>query len=111
MPRPTKDGIEIIDRLFYEGRPHRIRAAEKAVLNAEIAQCIYDLRTKAGLTQKQLAEMIGTSHSVISRLEDADYRGHSFALLHRISSALSMRMEIHFVPNRAKARRLSGSHR
>jgi transcriptional regulator with XRE-family HTH domain len=78
-----------------------VRAAE-AELNVRIAQEIYDLRTKAGLTQKQLAKMIGTTDSVISRLEDADYRGHSLKTLHRISQALNRRLEVHFVPTRPR---------
>jgi hypothetical protein len=34
---------------------------------------------------------------MISRLEDADYDGHSLALLRRIASALEKRVEIRFV--------------
>ena len=71
-------------------------------LNAQIAQEIYALRTRAGLTQKQLAELVGTTDSVISRLEDADYTGHSLKMLQRISAALHRRLEIHFVPLRAR---------
>ena len=33
-------------------------------------QLIYDLRTEAGLSQRQLAERMGTTQSVISRLEE-----------------------------------------
>lgn len=64
----------------------------------EIAESIHLLRTAAGLTQKELAELIGTAPSVISRLEDADYRGHSVAMLRRIATALDRRVEIRFVP-------------
>ena len=55
------------------------------------------LRTGAGLSQRQLAKMIGTTASVICRLEDADYEGHSLAMLNRIATALNRRVEIHFV--------------
>ncbi len=47
------------------------------VLNAEIGQLIYDARTKAGLTQKQLANRLGTTQSIISRLESADYEANN----------------------------------
>jgi ribosome-binding protein aMBF1 (putative translation factor) len=100
--RRTSDGLEILDHLYFYGRPKRLRALAEATLNAEIAQEIYALRTKAGLTQKQLAEMIGTTDSVVSRLEDADYAGHSLKLLQRISMALDRRLEVHFVPIRPK---------
>lgn len=69
----------------------------------DVAQKIYDLRRKAGLTQKQLADRIGSQQSVISNLEDADYQGHSLAMLNRIAEALDKRVEIRFMP--AKARR------
>ena len=66
--------------------------------NFEIAMEIFDLRQKAGLTQKQLADKIGTKQSVISRLEDADYRGHSLEMLRRIAEALNCRLEVHITP-------------
>jgi transcriptional regulator with XRE-family HTH domain len=64
------------------------------VLNAEIGQLIYDARTKAGLTQKQLAARLGTTQSVISRLESADYEGHSLSMLQRIAEALGQKLEL-----------------
>ena len=69
--------------------------------NAEIARKIYDLRTAAGLSQRALAHLIGTTASVICRLEDADYEGHSLAMLQRIAAALNKRVEIRFVPRQA----------
>src|SRR5437867_4297780 len=95
--RTITDGLEILDRLHFR-TPARQRALAKARLNAEIAQEIYALRTKAGLTQAQLARLVGTTASVISRLEDADYSGHSLSMLQRISAALNRRLEVHFVP-------------
>jgi DNA-binding XRE family transcriptional regulator len=77
--------------------PARIESFEEEVANAELARKVYDLRTEAGLTQKELAKMVGTTASVISRLEDADYDGHSMAMLRRIASALGKRVEIRFV--------------
>lgn len=63
-----------------------------------------DLRTRARLTQRQLAKRVGTTASVICRLEDADYEGHSLAMLRRIAAALNKRVEIRFVENKRKAR-------
>ena len=55
---------------------------------------------QAGLSQRQLAKKIGTnaSASVICRLEDADYEGHSLSMLKRIAEALDKRVEILFLP-------------
>ena len=51
----------------------------------------------AGLTQTELAELIGSKQPVIARLEDADYEGHSLTMLQRIAIALNQRVEINFV--------------
>jgi transcriptional regulator with XRE-family HTH domain len=71
-------------------------------LNAEIARKVYDLRTKAGISQRELAKRVGTSASAICRLEASDYEGHSLSMLKRIAEALDRRIEIRFVPVRRK---------
>jgi DNA-binding XRE family transcriptional regulator len=83
--------------------PKRVEEYEQELLNAEIARKIYDLRTKAGLSQRDLAKKIGTTASTICRLEDADYDGHSLYLLKRIAEALDKRVEIRFVPRASPA--------
>jgi len=100
--RIIRDGLEILDRKYFRGRPGRLKALADATLSARIAQEIYALRTKAGLTQKQLAELVGTTDSAISRLEDATYSGHSLKMLQRISVVMDQRLEIHFVPLRGR---------
>src|SRR6266852_2215648 len=100
--KPTKDAIEIIDRRYYEGKPERRADLEEARANDAVARKIYELPTKAGLTQRQLAKLVGTTASVICLLEDADYEGHSMAMLTRIAAALNQRVEIRFVPLNAK---------
>ena len=94
----TRDGVEILRRRFQAGDPQRALNVETAQLNFDVAQALYDLRTEAGLTQQQLAERVGTSHSNISRLEDADYEWHSMAMLRRVAQALGKRIVIGFVP-------------
>jgi ribosome-binding protein aMBF1 (putative translation factor) len=91
------DGVDIVHKLFYEGHPERLAGLKEEEANLDVAVRIYDLRRKAGLTQKELADLIGTSPSVISRLEDADYQGHSLAMLRRIAEAMGKRVEIRFV--------------
>lgn len=101
--KPTSDAVGILHRRFYEGKPARLRDLEEARANEEIARKIYELRTAAGLTQRQLAKLIGTTASVICRLEDAGYQGHSLAMLRRIGAALNQRVEIRFVSIRRSA--------
>jgi DNA-binding XRE family transcriptional regulator len=95
--RATTDPIEIIHRRYYEGRPQRLAALAEAEANDAVARKIYTLRKRAGFTQGQLAKMVGTTTSVICRLEDADYQGHSLAMLRRIANALNKRVELRFV--------------
>lgn len=96
--KPTTDAVEILHRRYYEGRPSRLASLAEERANLDCARKIYELRTKAGLTQRQLAELVGTTASVICRLEDADYEGHSLAMLQRIATALHRRIELRFVP-------------
>jgi ribosome-binding protein aMBF1 (putative translation factor) len=102
MPKKaTTDATKILADIA--GRdPKRQQAFEEEVANREVARRIYELRQHAGLSQAELARRIGTTQSVISRLEDADYEGHSLALLNRIAAAVERRVEIRFVPRRRR---------
>jgi ribosome-binding protein aMBF1 (putative translation factor) len=82
--------------------PKRQQAFEEEVANREVAQRIYVLRQHAGLSEARLAKRIGTTQSVISRLEVADCEGHSLAMLNRIAAAVERRVEIRFVPRRRR---------
>lgn len=94
----TSDAVQILYRRYYEGRPERVRGLEEARANDSVARKLTAIRLRAGLTQRQLANLVGTTASAICRLEDAEYEGHSLAMLNRIASALKQRVEIRFVP-------------
>ena len=87
---------------YVANDPKAVESFEQELINAEIAQKIYDLRTKAGLSQRELARRVGTTASAICRLEDADYDGHSLFMLKRIAEAVDKRVEIRFVSRRRK---------
>jgi transcriptional regulator with XRE-family HTH domain len=76
--------------------PELAKAVEEQSFNADIAQQVYDLRVGAKMTQSQLAELVGTRQSVISRIEDADYQGHSLTMLRRIALALKKQLKVSF---------------
>jgi predicted transcriptional regulator len=95
MPK-TKDARKIIDRMVGDDDALRDLIASEAI-NLRVARMIHDSRKKARLTQRQLARLIGTTQSVIARLEDADYEGHSLTMLNRIAAALNKRLEIRMV--------------
>ncbi len=96
--KPTTDGEEIMHRLFFEDKPEMMALLEEERANADVAQLIYDLRQEAGLTQQELADLVGTSRTVITRLEDADYEGHSLSMLRRVAAALDRKVRIEFDP-------------
>lgn len=98
----TSAALQYVHRRFFAGRPERLAELEEARASAEVARKVYELRTKARLTQRELAARVGTTPSVISRLEDDDYVGHSLAMLLRIAAALNKRVEIRFVPLKGK---------
>ncbi len=100
---PTTDALKIIDRRYFDGHPDRLRRIEEARLSFDIAQQLYDLRTEARLTQRQLAERAKTTASVICRLEDGDYDGHSLRLLQRVATALGAKVEVRIKPAKRRA--------
>ena len=111
MARPSRFQSETLqyfwDRYIGED-PERIAEYEQAAADVDIARAIYDIRAQAGLTQRQLAKKVGTTASAICRLEDADYEGHSLAMLRRIAEALGKRIEIRFLPaTKRKARKIA----
>lgn len=104
-PGFTNDAEAILRRRFFSGRPEMQALLERERENAEAARQVYDLRAEAGLTQAQLARRVGTTASVISRLEDADYEGRSLTMLRRIAEAVGKEVVILFVPKRKAGKR------
>ena len=102
MKRKMTDAVEILKRRSAKD-PKLQELYEEEKINLQAALAIRRAREAAGLTQGQLAEKIGTTQSVISRLEDADYEGHTLKMLERIAEVLDQRVVIHLEP--------AGSHR
>ncbi len=95
--KKTSDAAEILrHRIEKSPRLKKIYEGEKVNLQAALA--IRQAREKAGLTQAQLAKLVKTTQSVIARLEDADYAGHTLKILERIAGALDRRVEIQLSP-------------
>ena len=70
----------------------------------EVAIQLATLRKARGISQKQLADKVGTSQQQISRLESPSYQGHSLSMLRRVVEALggTLKVEILLKPHRAK---------
>ena len=79
------------------GDPDLAEAVENARFGFNVSEEIFRIREELGLTQAQLAVRIGSQQSVIARLEDADYEGHSLKLLRKIADATGKRLEVRFV--------------
>ncbi|AKV66030.1 MULTISPECIES: helix-turn-helix domain-containing protein [Microcystis] len=95
MPKTT-DAIKIIHQIIADDPTIQEQIALESI-NAEIAQLIYDSRTKAGLTQQQLADLIHVEKSVIEDLEDADYQDNPLIMLQKIATALNQKVKMSLV--------------
>lgn len=66
-----------------------------------IASVIVDARTRAGLTQRELAERAGTSQPAIARLESGQ-SSPTFATIERLVAAAGFDVRIELVPKAAR---------
>lgn len=73
----------------------RFEAADQAW---DIALQLTVLRQSRGLTQKQVADMLGTKQQAIARLEDPTYTGHSLSMVRRYVEALGASLDVTVVP-------------
>ena len=98
--QPTTDAVSILHRRFVADNPAMQTLLQTERANARIAQAIYDLRKKLGLSQRAFAKRVGTAASVICRLENSDYEGHSTSMLEQIAAACGHRvdMAVRFTP-------------
>jgi len=60
----------------------------------DIALQLAALREECGLSQKELANLVGTSQQQISRLESPSYEGHSLSMLRRVAEVLGATIHV-----------------
>lgn len=82
-----------------------VSKSDEALLAYEVSETVHDLvlmlvtlREKAGLSQKDLAERMGISQQMVSKMEHIDYDGRTLSKLWRHLDALGYRPEIKAVP-------------
>jgi ribosome-binding protein aMBF1 (putative translation factor) len=63
----------------------------------KLAMKIIELREKKGLSQKELAELMGTSQQAISRIESGEYEGFTVKTLEKLAKATGTRVKIDFI--------------
>jgi len=95
--KKTTDAITILHHRYVKGDPKLLAAIAEEKVKLSIAEQIYSLRHQNGFTQKGLADIIGTTQSVISRLESTDYERERLDTLQKVATALHCRLEVRFV--------------
>lgn len=83
--QPRSAALRHLHRELIGSDPKRLASLEEERFFADLARQIYQLRTKAGLTQAELAKLAQTTASVICRLEEADYHRCTLRLLVRVA--------------------------
>lgn len=73
-----------------------VREEYNKIPSVHIAAQIINARKSKGLTQSDLASLVGTSQSAIVRLEKGNYLGYSLKTLQKIAKALDATIEINF---------------
>ena len=112
MKEKRRSGASALLRDRYIGDDaERLARLDEEQVSADVAQLIYDVRTDAGLSQRELAALVGTTQSVISRLEDSDYGGRSLTMLERIARVLNKRLKITMTDRRHRARTTGSAKR
>ena len=106
MTTKKKDALDQLIDKFIGDDPERQAMLDEEIVNVEAAQLVYDLRKKAGLSQRELAKKVGTTGSVICRMEQADYES-SLPMLRRIAGALNRRLELRAVPISPRTRKMA----
>ena len=76
-------------------RPSYRKTFARTLDQIDLALLVREMRDQAGLTQTELARKAGTTQSVIARLEDAEYSGHSLSMLERIAAACGVALKLH----------------
>jgi transcriptional regulator with XRE-family HTH domain len=83
-----------------EADPRLARAVEDLVVEMKLEQQIVALREKRGLTQRQLAKLLGTSQPYVAKLESGRMRNLGVQTLVKCARALGASVSIQMKPLR-----------
>ena len=84
---------ELVERRTRKSANYR-RALSRTLQQIDLALLVREMREDAEMTQAELAKKVGTTQSVIARLEDAEYTGHSLTMLERIATACGVALKL-----------------
>jgi ribosome-binding protein aMBF1 (putative translation factor) len=85
---------EIVEQRARKSTTYR-KAFTRTLHQIDLALLVREMREDADLTQAELAKKVGTTQSVIARLEDAEYTGQSLAMLERIAAVCGVALRLH----------------
>lgn len=94
----------------WETKKTQDPAFAAAAENLEPGYQVARLRLQRGLTQAQLAELVGTRQPSIARLENGT-SAPSLSFLNKIATALEARIEVRFVAETKEPYHLSGDEK
>ncbi len=85
---------EFVEQRARKSATYR-KSFARTLQQVDLALLVREMREDAGLTQTELARKVGTAQSVIARLEDAEYTGHSLTMLERIAAVCGVALRLH----------------
>jgi len=102
--RPT-----LMDEIRAEVAQNRdLNAAfQRELARLQLANQIADARKRAGLSQAQLAERIGTKQTGVARMERAGTTGFTTTTLAKIAAATGSRLEVQLTTRAPRRRRVA----
>jgi ribosome-binding protein aMBF1 (putative translation factor) len=92
IKRDRRSGM--VEQRVRESATYR-KTFARTLHQIDLAVLVREMREDAGLTQTELTRKIGTTQSVIARLEDAEYTGHSLTMLERIAVVCGVALKLH----------------
>ena len=93
----TSDAVKILkDRISQD--PELAYFVEEERKRLMLAEKIRQARHESGLSQKEVAQRIGTTQSAVARLESGNYERLSLSTLIKVTRALNRRLSLEILP-------------
>jgi DNA-binding XRE family transcriptional regulator len=89
LERDLRRGVQAVN--IAHAKMAKERALKRDDMNAYRAWLVKEARYAAGLSQKELAKLVGTHQPAIARLEDEKYDADAWGTVMEIARALGMK--------------------